>query len=134
MQCNCTTKTYSTLYLNYSAYYTCNYYTKLQMLLHKITDCVRNNNTKLQIKWHAHSTHKISRLHTKLIHWCSYVYLHMKLTWCVLETFILSVALTYSLWSTIMIWYHMNITRLIINLSSMKYAIGDQGSDGVIKR
>ena len=50
MQCNCTTKTYSTLYLHYSAYYTCNYYTKLQMLLHKITDCVRNNNTKLQIK------------------------------------------------------------------------------------
>ena len=34
---------YSTLYLNYGAYYACTYYTKLQDILHKTTDCATLN-------------------------------------------------------------------------------------------
>ena len=33
------------------------YYAKLQLLLHKPTECTTNNYTKLQIKLHEHATH-----------------------------------------------------------------------------
>ena len=72
-ECNVITlqkTSYSTLYFNYSAYYTRTIYTKLQMLLHKTTDRTTQNYAILQTKLHAHAT--ISKLHTKLTQQCSY--------------------------------------------------------------
>ena len=45
------------------------HYAKLQMLLHKTTNCTTNNYTKLQKKlWRIRSIHKINKSHTEVTH------------------------------------------------------------------
>ena len=118
--------------LSYSAYYMhpvlnykC-YYTTLHIVLHIIILNYKQNYA------HTHNIRKVSLTQSWYIDIAMYK-LHTKLIWCVLETSILPVVLTYCLYLAIVIsyMYYMNITTLIMNLSFMlcKCMISYQGSD-----
>ena len=67
---------------------------------------------------HTCNTNKLSKSHTKPTHTYVATYkLHIKLI-CILEMFNLYVALTHYLLSTIVICLQVNISSLIMNLSS----------------